>query len=408
MVVKVKTFVALLVALLSLQCIHNNAQNIEKNVSGSELQRVIPAAERIDAYLPLIIGRKVALMVNQSSLVGKQHLIDTLLSREIQIKKIFAPEHGFRGNKADGEIVANGIDPNSRLSVISLYGKKKKPEREDLSEVDLVLFDIQDVGVRFYTFTSALSYLMEACAEFDVPLIVLDRPNPLGFYVDGPMLKPEFKSYIGLHPVPVVYGMTIGEWATMINEEGWLANGVKCNLKVVPCENYDHNSHYNLPIKPSPNLPNMSAVYLYPSLCFFEGTQISVGRGTELPFQCFGAPELDYGDFTFTPKSNAASKYPPHENQLCRGVDLSSISSDSLAKRTQIDLSYLLTAWKYYRDKSTFFLAYGYFEKLAGTDELKRQLLEGKSIEQIRASWADDLQRFKSIRKKYLLYKDFE
>ncbi len=368
----------------------------------------MPGAWNLEEYLPVLKDKKVALMVNHSSLVGTTHLVDTLLNAGIQIEKIFAPEHGFRGTAADGEHISDGKDPRSGLPVISLYGKKKKPGKEDLDDIDMVVYDIQDVGVRFYTYTSALSYLMEACAEFDVPVMVLDRPNPLGFYIDGPLLEPAYKSYVGLHPVPIVYGMTIGEWATMVNGEGWLENGVSCSLTIIPCQNYDHTTRYELPLPPSPNLPNMRAVYLYPSLCFFEGTQISVGRGTDIPFQCYGAPDLQLGDFFFTPQPNAGSKYPPHQGEKCRGVDLSGLPTDSLKALNTIQLRYLLTAYKNYSDKSSFFLKTGYFEKLAGTAELRKQVQAGMPESAIRKSWQEALSSFKHIRKKYLLYPDFE
>lgn len=408
MVAKLKLFVAILAMFGFCHCAEFQAQSSNPINEKGASAIVQPGAWNTDAYLPLLRGKKVALMVNHSSLIGQTHLVDSLLSSGVQIAKIFAPEHGFRGDAADGEQIADGMDLATGLPVISLYGKKKKPTQADLDGIDLVIFDIQDVGVRFYTFTSALSYLMEACAEFNVPLMVLDRPNPLGFYVDGPVLEPAFKSYVGLHPIPVVYGMTIGEWAAMVNGEGWLENGVQCSLTIIPCENYDHNTRYELPVPPSPNLPNMRAVYLYPSLCFFEGTEISVGRGTAIPFQCFGAPQLQYGDFFFTPQPNAGSKYPPHKGQQCRGVDLSALPVDTLKNRTAIQLSYLLTAYNNYADKSSFFLETGYFEKLAGTAELRKQIKAGMTEHEIRNSWQPGINRFKKIRNKYLLYPDFE
>ncbi len=369
---------------------------------------VLPGASQMKSYLPLLQGKRVALMVNHSSLVGGVHLVDTLLSQGIQVVKIFAPEHGFRGDAPDGQVLTDGVDSRSGLPVISLYGRKKKASAEDLSNVDLVLFDIQDVGVRFYTFTSALSLMMEACAEHGKPLIVLDRPNPLGYYVDGPVLRPAFSSYVGLHPVPVVYGMTIGEWASMVNGEGWLSNGLRCDMKVIRCVGYDHEVRYQLPVRPSPNLPNMRAVYLYPSLAFFEGTQISVGRGTDRPFQVFGAPLLDTGDFYFTPRPNAASKYPPHEGERCRGFDLSNLPEQVLAAKKALDLQWLLLAYHHYREPEHFFLENRYFDKLAGTDSLRWQIENGWTEEQIRASWRADLDAFLKIRKKYLLYPDFQ
>ncbi|MAT54350.1 MAG: hypothetical protein CMN32_07685 [Saprospirales bacterium] len=408
MVVKLKIIVAILLAIPFSGCTQFHAQSNHRATKPTADQVVKPGAWNTEAYLPFLEGKKVALMVNHSSLIGETHLVDSLLSQGVQIVRIFAPEHGFRGDAADGEHIADGRDPRSGLPVISLYGKKKKPGKEELEDIDVVVFDIQDVGARFYTFTSALSYLMEACAEFKLPVMVLDRPNPLGFYIDGPVLEPEFQSYVGLHPVPVVYGMTIGEWASMVNGEGWLRDGIKCSLTVIECRNYDHNTRYELPVPPSPNLPNMRAIYLYPSLCFFEGTQISVGRGTDIPFQCFGAPDLEYGDFYFTPQPNAGSKYPPHRDEKCRGVDLSKMPLDSLRSQNRLNLSFLLTAYEHYSDKPSFFLKTGYFEKLAGTAELRKQLQAGMTESAIRASWKPGIDSFKQIRKKYLLYPDFE
>lgn len=408
MVVKVKIYVALIVPLILSICKQLEYKRGNLSATASQKSMIMPGAWNIDSYKPLLINKKVALMVNHSSLVGNTHLVDTLLALGISVEKIFAPEHGFRGNTPDGEHIVSGKDPASGLPVISLYGKKIKPDKEDLEGIDMVVFDIQDVGVRFYTFTSALSYLMEACAEFKIPVLVLDRPNPLGFYIDGPVLESPFRSYVGLHPVPIVYGMTIGEWANMVNNEGWLKDGLRCSLTVIPCKNYDHNCRYELPVPPSPNLPNMRAVYLYPSLCFFEGTQISVGRGTDRPFQCFGAPELKVGGHYFTPVPNEASKYPPHEGKLCRGVDLSDVPIDSLKNRQSICLQYLLDAYQHYPDSASFFLKSGYFEKLAGTAELRKQIEKGFSEEEIRASWAEGLAAFKKVRSKYLLYPDFE
>ncbi len=408
MVVKLKIFVAIFGALFFSASTCFQAQNKHIPPPHAAQTSVTPGAWRLEAYLPQLQHKKVALMVNHSSLVGDTHLVDTLLALGVNVEKIFAPEHGFRGDAADGEKISDGKDPSSGLPVISLYGKKRKPDPEDLEGIEMVVFDIQDVGVRFYTFTSALSYLMEACAESQVPVMVLDRPNPLGFYIDGPVLEPAFKSYVGLHPVPIVYGMTIGEWAAMVNGEGWLEGGVNCSLEVILCENYNHQTRYQLPVPPSPNLPNMRAVYLYPSLCFFEGTQISVGRGTDRPFQCFGAPGLDYGNHYFLPEPNAGSKYPPHQGEKCRGMDLSSLPVDSLKAQRFINLNYLLEAFHHYSDKAGFFLESGYFEKLAGTAKLRKQLLAGASESAIRKSWEKGIEDFKTIRAKYLLYPDFE
>lgn len=407
MVVKVNFFVSLSLVLFHLAC--PQPQVVQGDNAKEEVgnQIILPGAYRMEVYLPQLLGKKIALMVNHSSLVGQTHLVDTLLSSGVEVIKIFAPEHGFRGDAPDGWVLTDGVDERTGLPVISLYGKKKKASSADLADVDVVVFDIQDVGVRFYTYTSALSLMMEACAENGKLLILLDRPNPLGHYVDGPVLEPAFASYIGLHAVPVVYGMTIGEWANMVNGEGWLSNGVRCDLQIVPCSNYSHETLYELPVPPSPNLPNMRAVYLYPSLAFFEGTNISVGRGTSKPFQVIGAPLLDTGDYYFVPEPNAASKYPPHQGERCRGFDLSNLSEDELARRRTLDLSWLLLAYAHYREPAKFFLENNYFDKLAGTDSLRRQIQQGWTEEQIRASWQPALEKFLEKRKKYLLYPDF-
>ncbi|MCF8281977.1 MAG: DUF1343 domain-containing protein [Bacteroidales bacterium] len=377
---------------------------VESQVSGLP----VPAAERVGEYLPLLKGKRIAAVVNQTSIVENTHLVDTLLRSGVSLVKIFAPEHGFRGAASDGEKIKDGKDASTGLPIVSLYGDNKKPSPEMLEGVDLVLFDIQDVGARFYTYISTLAYVMEACAENNVPLLVLDRPNPNGHYVDGPVLKKSHASFVGLHEVPVVYGMTIGEYARMVNGEGWLANGIKCDLTVIPCTGYDHRSFYNLPVKPSPNLPNMTAIYLYPSLCFFEGTVVSVGRGTDKQFQVFGAPGANVGDFTFTPKPMEGAKKPPQQGKLCRGYDLSGLPLDSLRQQKKLNLGYLLDFYKNYPDKANFFLKTAHFDALAGGPELKQQIVDGKTEAEIRLGWQDGLRRFKLVRKKYLLYYDFE
>ncbi|MEM9824359.1 MAG: DUF1343 domain-containing protein, partial [Bacteroidota bacterium] len=297
-----------------------------------ELATILTGAEQIDRYLPKLSGKKIAMVVNQTSRVGDQHLVDALVQKGVQIKGIFAPEHGFRGKADAGEKVQDGKDAKTGVPLISLYGKKKKPGKEDLQGIDLVLFDIQDVGARFYTYISTMHYVMEACAENQLPLLILDRPNPNGHYVDGPILAGTHQSFVGMHPVPIVHGMTVGEYAQMINGEGWLAGGIQCTLEVIPCKYYDHQRFYALPLKPSPNLPNMTAIYLYPSLCLFEGTQLSVGRGTNRQFQIYGHPDLSVGSFEFRPASMEGAKYPKHEGKLCRGVDLSQASLEQLQK----------------------------------------------------------------------------
>ncbi len=366
--------------------------------------QIITGAERLDILLPLLKDKKVALLVNQTSMVGSTHLVDTLLSYKINIKKIFAPEHGFRGSADAGEHVRDSVDAKTRIKIISLYGDKKKPSAEDLKDVDVMIFDIQDVGVRFYTFISSLHYLMEACAENNKELIVLDRPNPNGWYVDGPVLKKEFQSFVGVDPIPVVHGLTVGEYSQMVNGEKWLPIGEQCSLKVVECLNYNHTISYSLPVKPSPNLPNDAAIYNYPSICYFEGTDISVGRGTDYPFQMIGAPSITVRNFSFHPESKPGAKNPPHLNQVCFGFDLRRVNTS----KGEINLSYLLKTYAAFPDTSKYFLPNGFFDKLAGTGELRKQIIAGKTEEEIEASWKAELTEYKAKRKKYLLYKDFE
>ncbi|MDJ1468513.1 DUF1343 domain-containing protein [Cytophagaceae bacterium NT2B1] len=357
-------------------------------------------AEQFKEYIADLKGKRVALVVNHTSLVGKTHLADTLLSQKINIVKIFAPEHGFRGDADAGEHVSNTIDKKTGLPLISIYGKNKKPSPEQLKDVDVVIFDIQDVGARFYTYISTMHYVMEACAENQKKCLVLDRPNPNGHYFDGPVLKPAFKSFIGMHQIPVVHGLTVGELAQMINGEGWLANNVKCDLKVIQVKGYTHQTPYVLPVRPSPGLPTEVSIRLYPSICFFEGTTISLGRGTDFSFQVAGAPNPIYGSFTFTPKTTAIVKNPPHENQLCYGKDYRQDTTRHLT------LKYLLDFYNMTPDKSKFFLTTKHFDLLAGSEELKKQILAGMTEEQIRATWQSDLQKYATMRKKYLLYPD--
>ena len=361
-----------------------------------------PAIYDTAAYLPLLQGKKIGVVANQTSVKGNTHLVDYLLSQDIEIVRVFAPEHGFRGKADAGEKVEDGKDAKTGLSIISLYGKNKKPSQHMLDSLDLILFDIQDVGVRFYTYISTLTYVMEAAAEKGIPVLVLDRPNPNGHYVDGPILKPEFKSFVGMHSVPVVYGMTIGEYGCMVNEEGWLENNLKCDYSVIKCLDYDHTSEYKLPIKPSPNLPNDRSVELYPSLCFFEGTVVSAGRGTDFPFQQFGAPFYKT-KVSFTPKPNEGAKHPKFEGQKCWGFKLVNSNAPRLAA---LDLSYLSWAYKNAQDKSAFFN--NFFNTLAGNAELQAAIKSGKEVEEIYESWKPGLAAFKDIRKKYLLYPDFE
>ncbi len=349
--------------------------------------------------------RRVVIVANHTSTIEGVHLVDTLLSAGVQVVSVFAPEHGFRGNHADGARIQDETDKRTGLQVISLYGKSKKPSPTSLKNIDAVLFDIQDVGARFYTYLSTLHYVMEACAEAGVPVVVLDRPNPNIHYVDGPVLDTSFTSFVGLHPVPIVYGMTIGEYAQMINGEGWLKGGVKANLQVIPCSNYTRSTKCDIITGPSPNLQSMQSIYLYPSLCFFEGTVVSVGRGTDSPFEIMGEPTNKLGSFTFTPKSIiGASTSPPHENKLCRGYDLrSTISTEGVPDR--INLSYLLRMYSETGDASKFFLKSGFFDLLAGNDQLRQYITAGKDEVFIRESWKKDLEAFSTMRTQYLIYK---
>ncbi len=358
----------------------------------------------MEEYLPLLEGKKVAVCGNQTSKVGTAHLIDTLLERGVQVVKLFCPEHGFRGEAEAGAAIASSVDKRTGLPVVSLYGKNKKPQTEQLQGVEVILFDLQDVGCRFYTYISTLHNVMEAAAENDIPVVVLDRPNPNGYFIDGPVLDPKFRSFVGMHPVPVVYGMTIGEYARMINGEKWLRNQVKCRLMVVKNRNYDHSMRYDIPVPPSPNLPCAEAVYLYPSLCFFEGTDVSVGRGTELPFQVFGSPQFVDGDYEFAPQPvKGVSENPLHKGKVCRGFYLKDLAAENLNKGNSLNLHYLLTAYRQYNDER-FFTNAAFFDKLAGSDMLRKQILSNMTEAEIRASWQEGLAKFKEVRSRYLLY----
>ncbi len=367
---------------------------------------VIVGAERMDQYLPELSGQKIGLVVNQTSMVGNTHLVDTLLSRDIDIQYIFAPEHGFRGTADAGEKVADGKDTETGVNVISIYGKNRKPPKEILDQLDLVIFDIQDVGARFYTYISSMHYVMEACAENGTDFMVFDRPNPNGHYVDGPILDPAYQSFVGMHPIPIVHGMTIGEYAQMINGEGWLKDGIRCNLKVVTCENYNHQTFYELPVKPSPNLPDMRSIYLYPSTCFFEGTVASEGRGTPTPFQVYGHPDFPKGNYSFTPRSMPGAKYPKLEGETCNGFNLSNIPLDSLQTMSRVNLNYLIDFYQGFPEKANFFKT-SFFDKLAGSDQLRKAIEAGKTEAATRATWEAGLARFIEVRKEYLLYRDF-
>ncbi|MFZ1299257.1 MAG: DUF1343 domain-containing protein [Saprospiraceae bacterium] len=369
---------------------------------------ILPGAYRMDSYLNLLDGKRVGLVVNQSSKLGQVHLVDTLLAKKIQIVKIFAPEHGFRGDVEAGGAIENQFDLKTGLPIVSIYGKKSKPSSEDLKDVDCLLFDIQDVGVRFFTYISTLHYVMEACAENGVPLIVLDRPNPNGFYVDGPVLDSCCKSFIGVDPIPIVYGMTIGELAKMIKGEAWIKSGDKLQLKIIPCSNYSHKSYYELPINPSPNLKNQLAVLLYPSLCFFEGTSVSLGRGTDWPFLIYGHPLFfNKYPFSFTPLSRTEAINPPWKNQMCFGNDLRTVNLMDLRKSKKIQLKYLIDAFQKMPNKDSFFLKNLFFDKLAGTTSLRKNLIAGNTEAEIRKTWQPAIKKFMDKRKKYLLYEDF-
>ncbi len=365
-----------------------------------------PGAVQTDLYLNKIKDKNVALLVNQTSVLEGKHLVDSLIAAGVTVKKVFAPEHGFRGKADAGELVENGTDTKTGLPIISLYGSNKKPSESQLEGIDVVLFDIQDVGCRFYTYISTLTYMMEACAEYDVRLIVLDRPNPNGFVVDGPSLTEEYKSFVGLHNIPVLYGMTIGEYAHMVKGEEWIKDAKSLDLSVIACPKYNRATTFDLPIKPSPNLASHKAVLLYPSLCFFEGTNVSIGRGTEDPFTVLGHPALNQYEYYFTPKSGEGSKYPKHENMLCFGRDLEALTPEEI-KEQGLDVSYLLEFYKASKEKNVpFFLDNNFFEKLAGTSELRRQIIDGFDKASIENSWTSSLATFKEMRKPYLIYPD--
>ena len=356
-------------------------------------------AENYQTYLPLLTYKKVGIVTNPTGIVeNKKHLVDFLLEKQINLLKIYAPEHGFRGIADAGEMIKDGKDSKTNLPIISLYGNNKKPKPEQLADIDVMIFDIQDVGARFYTYISTLHYVMEACAENNIELLVLDRPNPNGTIVDGPVLEMEHKSFVGMHPIPVLHGMSIGEYAKMINGEKWLTNGIQCKLKVIPCTNYKREMVYSLPVKPSPNLPNDQAINLYASLCFFEGTNVSVGRGTEKQFQIYGSPFLSNFNFSFRPISNFGAKEPMHKDVLCIGEDLTKIE-----KVKRLELKWLLRAYADTSDKTVFFN--DFYTKLAGTKKLQEQIVNGVSEKEIRNSWEADLNAFKEMRKQYLIYK---
>ena len=381
--------VFLVIAILAISC---------KSIDDSP----VPGAGQLSRYQSMIEDKSVAVVANQTSMAGEVHLIDFLLNNGVEIKKIFAPEHGFRNLADAGEEIKDGKDVQTGLPVVSLYGSHRKATPEDLSGIDVVIFDIQDVGVRFYTYLGTLHYLMEACAENNVEVLILDRPDPNGFYIDGNILDTAFSSFVGMHPVPVVHGMTVGEYALMINGEGWLKGGVKCKLNVVKCLNYDHSTLYELPVKPSPNLPNQTSVYLYPSICFFEGTNISLGRGTAFPFQVYGSPLLPDRGFSFTPDSAFGAKNPPLKGIKCYGVDLRNAINDKLVPVSAINLEWVIDAYNNYSEKDKFFTRY--FDTLSGGTTIREQIQQGMTSDQIRETWKAGLEEFGRVRAKYLLY----
>ncbi len=358
-------------------------------------------AERLDEYLPLLEGKRVAMVVNQTSMVGSTHLVDTLISRGINIVKVMAPEHGFRGEAPDGEHIDDSKDSKTGVPIISIYGKTRKPSPELLADIDVLVFDIQDVGVRFYTFISTMHYIMESGAENGKKVIVLDRPNPNGMYVDGPVKDPDVSSFVAMHPIPIVHGLTVGEMAEMINQEGWLADKSKSDLTVIPMVGWDHKQTYSLPVRPSPNLPTDNSITLYPTLGLFEGTVVSVGRGTDYPFEMIGHPDYSKGTHRFTPKPNAGSKYPPLEGLDCSGEFFGNEKAEH-----RLSLKYLLDYYEDLKDDTTFFRPY--IRLLSGTEDFQKQVESGMTEEEIRASWQPRLDEYKVLRKKYLLYPDFD
>lgn len=397
---KVAKFLSLLVFLVILPFC-----GISKNLYDTSIQ---PAAFYPNKYLSLLSGKRVALIINQTSMVGNESLLDVLIANKINVTKVFVPEHGFRGKEDAGAHIANTIDSATGIPVISLYGNNKKPKPEQIADIDVMVYDLQDVGVRFYTYISTMEYCMEASASANKQFVVLDRPNPNGFYVDGPVLEKEHHSFVGMQSIPIVYGMTSGEYAKMLVGEKWFANAAQLDLAVVTCNNYTHNKKYKLPVAPSPNLRTMEAVYAYPSLCLFEGTTISMGRGTDKPFRQYGCPEFE-GKYTynFTPRSGIGAKNPPYENRICYGLLVAETEHQILSEiDNKIELKWLTDAYNNYTDKNRFFTPF--FTKLSGTTELALQIKKGTAEKTIRKTWAKKLLTFKKIRKKYLLYPDFE
>lgn len=365
-------------------------------------QPVKVGAEQTKLYLPLLKNKKIALFSNHTGMVGNEHTLDLLLKNKVNVTAIFSPEHGFRGNADAGEHVSNSIDTKTGVPILSLYdGKAGKPSQESVSQFDILIVDIQDVGLRYYTYYISMVRLMESCAENGKKMIILDRPNPNGFYVDGPILDMKHKSGVGWLPIPIVHGMTLGELALMANGECWLSDSLQCNVTVIPCQNYTHQTRYELPVSPSPNLPNMKSIYLYSSTCFFEATPVSLGRGTNKPFQIYGHPNMLNYSFSFTPRSIEGAKFPPQLDKKCFGVDLSNMSDEEIWEKG-VDLTYLIDAYQNLNLGDHFFRPF--FEKLVGVDYVRKMIKEGKSADEIKAMWKDDVEKFKIQQKKYLLY----
>ena len=396
-----------IISILILLIAGNSYAQVSKEIKETYNKKIMVGAEKTDRYLSLLKNKNIAVVANHTSRIGKTHLVDSLVSLGVNVKLIFAPEHGFRGTAGTGENSDNTVDKKTGIPIISLYGKHQQPSAKDLLGIDIVVFDIQDVGVRFYTYMSTLHYVMEGCAENKKVLLLLDRPNPNGFYVDGPMLDKKFTSFVGMDAVPIVHGCTLGEIAKMINGEHWLSNNLQCNLTVINCDNYHHKDLYELPIKPSPNLTNMSAVYLYPSLGLFEGTEISVGRGTDKPFQMIGYPGFKDGKISFTPKTiPQMATHPPYENKECRGIDIKLFGENYIRNTKSVYLFWLKEFYDSYPNKKLFFNSM--FDQLAGSSVLRNQITNGMDEVTIHKSWEADLKVYKAMRKKYLLYDDFE
>lgn len=386
----------------------NASESSTVNFKNSPPKEISTGAEQLDKYLTLLKGKQIAICGNQTSRIGTTHLVDTLFALNVNIVKIFSPEHGFRGEAEAGASVGSSVDPLTGIPIVSLYGNNKKPTNEQMKGIDIILFDIQDVGCRFYTYISTLHYIMESAAENNVEVIILDRPNPNGYFIDGPVMEEGFTSFVGMHPVPIVHGMTIGEYGRMINGESWLRGKISCSLTIIPMENYTHLSRYSLPYSPSPNLPTDEAIYLYPSLCLFEGTDISLGRGTDIPFQVYGHPLLQSGDYYFIPQPiKGVSENPTQKGKKCRGYDLTNWAKERIGKENSVNLSFLLEAYRQFPTDKEFFTHADFFDKLAGNNTLRQQIKKGMTESEIRQSWEPLLDDFKEKRKNYLLYPDF-